>query len=323
MNTASASSVTEYKARSSRAIPARDTGPVPFQFRRAGRVLDIEVPEGFVIAHVGFGRRLIELDGSETLAVILEREPYEATAGSFVVVGTRNDSDEPRDADLVIRMASEHGPEIENHSPFRFVDSGAAPPSKRNGASARRSPAPGPRGPMPREPMPREPMPARPVPPPAKPPGAKRPKRKPTPDVITVSGELVIEPSGIERSMVLFGAHAEALLSTLTRSAPLTRTHRSVIGRVLFLAQNDDVAQAGSNEVRVTLDAADADRLSEAVRLHQEFFLRDTDRIVTALRVALGHIAAERKSDEPKTVEPTSTALATVLRLAPDDGRAE
>lgn len=143
----------EYRIRSTAPIPPGLEAPIPYRLPQACSVTDIVAPEGFHIARVAFGKRSLDLADGELVADHLKGEPYKSDAQSFVLVRVRNDSSEPRIAEIAIRVIDEHGPVggPAVFGPARFQTGAyASAPTAADGS------------PMPTEPMPREPTPPEP-----------------------------------------------------------------------------------------------------------------------------------------------------------------
>lgn len=137
----------QYIVASTSPIAPGAVGPVPHRVRRACRVVDVTVLGEFKIIRVSFSKALLELEPGETVAERLAKEPYDASANSFMVATVQNRGGAAAVAEVIVHVDHEHGPEAEGSG------LGVFRPAKMNGAFA----ADG--SPMPYEPMPMEPAP--------------------------------------------------------------------------------------------------------------------------------------------------------------------
>lgn len=176
----------EWHARSSTPVMPGELGSAVCRIKRASTVVDVVVKTaGLDVVRVAFGKRLIELEDREgrklespaSIREDLEREPHEASAGTFVVVGVRNSTGAVADfVEAFVRVANEHGEEVETPTMFRPFDANGAPPPASPNAMG--GPAERPREVMPGpQPMPAASMPGWPAGGDRSPP--KRPPQRP------------------------------------------------------------------------------------------------------------------------------------------------
>lgn len=340
------STLGEYIARSTRSIDPDEAGPVPYQLRRACRVVDIVALGGFEVQRVSFGKRTIDLEPGETVTAKLAAEPYEAGAGAYMVVTVQNRSRAAAIAEVAIRVTGENGPESTVNF-FRPATAPALPLGRAMdgspvplepvpmaaGADAdapryvqartapfNASPAPPAKAAPPRPPPPKAPTGRRPPIPPPMPSSRSRAARAAARNrqrVITVPALSVsVEKAPPSREQVtapqrviLFRGFAEALYSAFAYKVPLPQGYRTTIGAAFQAAGTS--AETSGNEVSFELDVHDIEMISAAVWGHREAFLDNASVLASILRRTLDHV--EPVADAP----PEATVAAAPEAAAP------
>ena len=312
----------EYVVRSTKLIAPGETGPIPYRLKREARVTDIDVGDDADLVRVALGPRRISLEEDESggekkaIADVLAAEPYDGSAGAFVVLNVRNTGSEPRYVEATIRVVAERGPEVDAPSPFRMRPDGTPMGA---GRKLRTPGRPTPFSPMPRVVSPPEIGARRPgggvrrPPPGAKARARERMKVTPAPSEVVITVPALIQPAaGGEKVVVFFRSHVEALVRLFAFRSPIRKPQRSALVRELRAAKDRDAADVGIQlgEVGVSLARSDLDRLFDALLLHREQQLEDEGgRIVAALKSSLSvdsGSAVQRTaiSDQPSAGQP-------------------
>lgn len=322
----------EYVVRSTKLLAPGETGPIPYRLRRAARVVDVDVggDAELVKAALGPRRILLEEDGEsegerKVLSDVLAAEPYDGSAGAFVVLTVRNTGSEPRHVEARIRVSAERGPEVEGPSPFRMNADGSV---KGAGRPLRNGTRPSPFSPSPRVVMPPEITSRRPggglrrPPPGGERARALRERVAKPPKVVTVPAVVQPKEDG-EHVVVFFRVHVEALVRLFAIRSPIRRPQRAALVRELQVAleREGSDATAEIGKVGVSLQRRDLDRLLEALRLHREQLMEDEGgRLALAFKRALEPGTPPATADAPESEKrPALTLIESASGQAPKD----
>ena len=326
--------VREYVVRSTKLIAPGESGPIPYRLRREARVVDVDAGDEAELVRIALGTRRIHLEpeGEErkVLAEVLSAEPYDGSAGAFVVLNVRNTGNVARYVEATIRVASERGPEVSTPSPVRMNADGKIMGS---GRPLRRPGRPVPFSPEPRIMMPPEVTSRRPggglrrPPPGGERSRAARERVAKTPPIVTVPPVVAPSQDG-EIVVVFYRVHVEALVRLLAFRAPIRRPQRAALVRELAAAadRGAETVTADLGKVGVSLERRDLDRLHDALRLHREQQLEDEgDRLALAFNRALAispqpsadsdqHETAKNGSQKEKRAALTLLATGTAVK---------
>ena len=267
---------------------------IAFRFLRACTFASLSLTEGAVL----IGGTL----GEEDLNEKFSPDGVEVKAGTFLVLNVRNEGDHAQEIVATIHAHGEHGAEAEVIPLFA---NGSPLDSVRRDSTA--NGAPRPRGIPPIAPneRPREAGLERQ--------GAGREAAKSDAAVSSRGGSLPLKaeikdlsPSTGATRLLLFRPDVEALLSVFELGAPLSEMTRASLDSQLAAGPVSDEVTSSQNDVILTLAAVDVERLSEAIRFHQEYDLEDTG-ILIGLQVALGLI--EQTTSGPRSGEKRGVSL--------------
>ena len=260
---------------------------IAFRFLRACVFQSLSLTEGAVL----IGGTL----GEEDLSERFSPDGVEVKAGTFLVLNVRNEGDHTQEIVATIHAHGEHGAEAEVIPLFA---NGSPLDSVRRDSTA--NGAPRPRGIPPIAPneRPREAGLERQ--------GAGREAAKSDAAVSSRGGSLPLKaeikdlsPSTGATRLLLFRPDVEALLSVFELGAPLSEMTRASLDSQLAAGPVSDEVTSSQNDVILTLAAVDVERLSEAIRFHQEYDLEDTG-ILIGLQVALGLATSDPRSGQER-----------------------
>ena len=342
--------IAQYPVRSRELLPPDESAPVPFRVSRAGRVVDVILPQNVVVVTARLGRVSYRREDAKTsLAEFLAREPQEVKAGTYCVFTVLNVGAKPVEVVGKVLVEGEHGEAVEG-LPLREATADDAPSIAVSRDAARRERdaandammdalidnAMMADGSLPTAKVqPAKSSKAAPLPPTRS--GGLTSGSEPVPRTIKpqkimtrsalrqhhaerAAAKAAKTASGETRVVFLHVAYATMLDVSLGACIPLNEGVRGVISAAMREADEAEVVQPADSEVVAIRLSEDAyQRLAEAIDARVEYTLDDTDAMCAAIRQALeGGAAAPDEQIESKTIG--SSALpeaATPLEEAP------